>query len=74
MQGVPFPLRRPRQGGSAAVEGNFRRPGEGKPELEKLIAEIEAATDSPTLVDLKEFIDRASAKGAASANEKKGSQ
>jgi hypothetical protein len=52
----------------------LRRPGEGKPGLEKFIAEIEAATDSPTLVDLKGFIDRASAKGDASANSKKGAQ
>ena len=52
----------------------LRRPGEGKPELEKLIADIEASTDSPTLVDLKDLIAQASANGDASNNIKKGTQ
>ena len=52
----------------------LRRPDEGKPELEKLIADIEASTDSPTLVDLKDFIAQASANEDASMNTKKGTQ
>jgi hypothetical protein len=52
----------------------LRRPGEGKKDLEKLIADIEASTDSPKLVDLKDFIAHASANGDASNNIKKGTQ
>ena len=38
----------------------------------KTIAEIEKSTDAPTLVDLKEFVDPASASGGSSTNKKKG--
>jgi len=37
-------------------------------ELDKLIADIETATDSPTLVDLKDYIARASASADTSNN------
>ena len=59
--------------GGWEVEHYGRAGGKNK-ELDKLIADIEASTNAPTLVDLKEFIDRASATGDASANEKKGAQ
>jgi hypothetical protein len=49
----------------------LRQPGEGKKDLGKLIADIEASTDSPTLVDLKDFIAQASAKVDTSNNIKK---
>jgi len=52
-------------------EMSRRANGQNK-ELDKLIADIETATDSPTLVDLKDFIARASANGDASTNTKKG--
>jgi hypothetical protein len=40
--------------------------------FDKAIAEIEASTDAPTLVDLKDFIARSSASGDRSTNKKKG--
>jgi hypothetical protein len=40
--------------------------------FDKAIAEIEASTDSPPLVDLKDFVARASASGDSSTNTKKG--
>jgi hypothetical protein len=46
--------------------------GEGASAINKAIADIEASTDAPTLVDLKEFIDRASTSGDTSTNVKKG--
>jgi hypothetical protein len=49
-----------------------RRAGGRNKDLDKLIADIEASTDSPTLVDLKDFIAHASASGDASTNTKKG--
>ena len=51
-------------------EMNQRAGGEDK-ELDKLIADIETTKDSPTLVDLKDFIARASTSGDASTNTKK---
>jgi hypothetical protein len=51
------------------------RQGDGKnKDLDKLIADIETAKDSPPLVSLKDFIAHASANGADSNNIKKGSQ
>ncbi|MCY3018734.1 MAG: hypothetical protein NTW87_06855, partial [Planctomycetota bacterium] len=49
-----------------------RRAGGKNKDLDKLIADIEASTNAPTLVDLKEFIARASTKGDDSENDKKG--
>jgi hypothetical protein len=40
--------------------------------FDKFIAEIEASTNAPTLVTLKDFIAQASAKGDATTNTKKG--
>jgi hypothetical protein len=45
-----------------------RRANDENKELNKLIAEIETATDSPTLVNLKDFVARASAKADDSHN------
>jgi hypothetical protein len=42
--------------------------------FDKAIAEIEASTEGPTLVSLKDFIAHASAKGDASTNTKNGAQ
>lgn len=51
-----------------------RRAGGRNRDLDKLIADIETATDSPTLVSLKDFIAHASPNGDASNNTKKGTQ
>ena len=48
-----------------------RRAGGKKRDLDKLIADIETAKDSPTLVNLKDFIAQASANGDASNDLKK---
>ena len=53
---------------------NLSKKDENAGQLDKLIAEIESATDSPTLVNLKDFIAHASAKGDASTNTKNGAQ
>jgi len=45
---------------------------EGVSAANKAIADIEASRDSPTLVDLKDFIARASTSGDAATNMKKG--
>ncbi len=44
---------------------------EGVKNIDKVITEIEAATDTPTLVSLKDFIAQASARGGTSNNTKK---
>jgi hypothetical protein len=49
-----------------------RRAGGRNQEFDKLITDIETTTDSPALADLKDFIARASAKGDASTDMKKG--
>ena len=57
--------------GGWEVEHYGRAGGKNK-DLDKLIADIEASTNAPTLVDLKEFIARASTKADDSENDKKG--
>jgi len=49
-----------------------RRAGGSNKDLDKLIADIETSTDSPMLVDLKDFIAHASASGDSPTNTKKG--
>jgi len=51
-----------------------RRAGDSSNELDKLIAGIEASTNAPTLVNLKDFIAHASANGDASNNTEKGTR
>jgi len=48
-----------------------RRAGDSSKDIDKLIADIEASTNAPTLVDLKGFIAHASANGDASTYKKK---
>ena len=53
------------------LQAMSRRAHDKNQDLDKLIADIEAATDAPTLVSMKEFIAKASASGDGAATLKK---